>query len=444
MCDTLVALAPCTSDGAVWFAKNSDREPGEAQVVEHRPRKKYAAPATLRCTHIEIPQTTVTNEVLISRPFWMWGAEMGTNEHGVAIGNEAVFTRLPYAKAGLTGMDLLRLALERSSTARAALDLITHLIAEHGQGGGCGYRNRNFRYHNAFIIADPNDAWVLETAGPHWVAERVRGIRTISNSLSIGKTFDLVSPDAYSFARNQGWCRSADDFDFARCYGDWFYTAMSGGELRRACTLARLEQPRAKLGRDGFFRALRDHAGLTPATGWRMKMPCTHASWWPTRQAGQTTGSMVSRLAPHQSQHWLTGTSSPCLSVFKPATLGGELLATGQLPGEGYDAQSLFWRHERLHRLVLGNYSSRKTLFDDARLAMQAKFDALIEASSPASYQACWDEHLDAIPDWTACVARTATGKKKHYFFNRYWYKQDQLDAAPLSPSLAAIDPAGS
>ena len=428
MCDTLVAIPPHTADGAVWFAKNSDREPGEAQVVEHLPHQKYSAPTTLRCTYIEIPQSSHTNEVLLSRPFWMWGAEMGTNEHGVAIGNEAVFTKIPYAKTGLTGMDLLRLALERSSSAREALDLITELITEHGQGGGCGYRNRAFRYHNAFIIADPNSAWVLETAGPFWAAERVRGIRTISNSLSIGKQFDLASLDAYPFARSKGWCRSAADFDFARCFGDSYYSALSGGINRSACTFALLSNKDGSLNRDDFFAALRDHAGLRPAAGWRMKMPCAHASWWPTRRAGQTTGSMVSRLRPAGSTHWMTGTSSPCLSVFKPVALSGEPLFTGPEPGEGYDGDSLFWRHERLHRLALCDYSNYKPLFDDERMAMQTKFDSL---SSNESYQACWDEHLAAIPDWINRVEQAVNGRKKLSLFNRYWNEQRALDQIP-------------
>jgi secernin len=429
MCDTIVAVPPATRDGAVWFGKNSDREPGEAQLVEHLPSARYSAPLTLRCTHAEIPQATRTFEVVISRPFWMWGAEMGANERGVVIGNEAVFTRLPVASAGLTGMDLLRLALERASSAREALDLITHLIARHGQGGACGYRHKNFRYHNSFIIADAGEAWVLETAGPFWAAQKARGVRTISNVLTIGREFDLISDGAFEHARKQGWCRAANDFDFARCYGEPRYRRLSGGDVRRACTLRRLTQSLQSggVGRDDFFAALRDHNGARPAGGWRMTMPCAHASWWPTRQSGQTTGSMVSRLDARRSVHYLTGTSSPCLSVFKPVVTGEGLAHAGPPAGAGYDAESLFWRHERLHRAALKSYGACRALFEADRAALEAEF-LLSAASSPEARQACWERHRQIVPEWAARVERGAKGRATHSAFGRYWMRQAALD----------------
>jgi hypothetical protein len=90
--------------------------------------------------YLEIPQAPETCAVLLARPSWIWGAEMGANSHGVVIGNEAVFTKVPYEKGpGLTGMDLIRLALERASSARLALEVIVDLLASYGQGGNCGF-----------------------------------------------------------------------------------------------------------------------------------------------------------------------------------------------------------------------------------------------------------------------------------------------------------------
>lgn len=190
MCDTLVALPHVTRSGALILGKNSDREPLEAQAICHFPRKIHEE-KTLQCTYLSIPQAELTHEVILSKPFQMWGAEMGANEHGVVIGNEAVFTNVKFDKkqVGLTGMDLLRLGLERGKTAKEALQLIIELLLRYGQNACGGYQNRNFYYHNSFLIADSEKAYILETAGKSWAYRAVESIGSISNGLTIEEDY---------------------------------------------------------------------------------------------------------------------------------------------------------------------------------------------------------------------------------------------------------------
>src|SRR5205085_10154820 len=169
------------------------------------------------------------------------------------------------------------------------------------------------------------------------------------------------------------------------------------------------------------------------ASGWRMTMPCAHSSWWPTRQAGQTTGSMVSRLRVRDSLHFLTGTSSPCLSVYKPVRLGGQLLDSGPPPGEGCDDESLFWRHEQLHRATLKDYARLKPLFDEERKAMQARFLAASEVDSDSALQRCWEEHRQIIPAWAARVREQSGKRRRSSRLQNYWEKQNRLDHLPDS-----------
>ena len=159
MCDTLGRIFP----GGAVFAKNSDRSPNEVQVTEFHPARTGLS-GEVACTYMRIPQVSETHAVLLSRPVWMWGAEIGVNEFGLCIGNEAVFTKGAYGKRGLTGMDMVRLALERCRTAKDALALLISLLETYGQGGNCGF-DHDFYYDNAFLILDRETLYVLETAG---------------------------------------------------------------------------------------------------------------------------------------------------------------------------------------------------------------------------------------------------------------------------------------
>ncbi|TXG86770.1 MAG: hypothetical protein E6R14_02440, partial [Thermomicrobiales bacterium] len=210
-CDTSVVLPPLTALGDVIFAKNSDRSPNESQPLRHFPRQSYPAGSTLRAQYIEIRQVETTWELIASAPYWLWGCEMGVNEWGVAIGNEAVHTREPSHDAALIGMDMVRLGLERSQTAREAVDVIGALIEEYGQGGSC--EATHFRtYQNSFIVADATSAWILETAGHRWVANEVRERGAISNLLTIGEQWDLGSPGIREHAEAEGWWQPAGGF----------------------------------------------------------------------------------------------------------------------------------------------------------------------------------------------------------------------------------------
>jgi secernin len=447
MCDTLVALGHATADGSTILAKNSDRSPNEVQVPVYVPRTQHDE-AEVRCTHITIPQVAETCAVLLSKPFWMWGCEMGVNEHGVAIGNEAVFTREPQAETGLLGMDLIRLGLERAHTARAALVVITHLLNTHGQGGACSIAAKGTSYHNSFIIADPGQAWVLETAGRYWAAKEVRGTYSISNRLTIGADPDLASPGLVQHAVEQGWCASEADFDFARCYSDDTHRTTRSCAIREAATRAHLKAGCGQIAARTMFSALRDHDKDGSSPEWvpnRSEVAvCMHAA--NAKHAGQSTASLVAHLRADMPVHWMTGTSAPCTGVFKPFYVGPLPDQVGT-PGGRYDEATMWWAHERLHRAVLQDYATRTAAYRQERARMEETFlreermlydrhydtpTAERAAALAALTRSACERAAAATSDWEARVRAMPVRRKAGFRYRRYWRKQNR--AAGMRP----------
>jgi len=422
------------------FAKNSDREPNEAQALVFVPRATHTEGETVRCTNATIPQVRETYAMLLSKPFWMWGCEMGINEHGVTIGNEAVFTKEPYNKTGgLLGMDLMRLALERAKTARAALDLITHLMETYGQGGNGGYTHKLF-YHNAYIIADPNEAWVLETAGKYWAAVKVRDIYTISNALTIGDEWDLASPGLVEHAIDKGWCTSKSDFHFANCYSDFVYTRLSGSKARRTCSMDRLVAEDGDIAIETLMDVLRDHGAGLQSADWRPAPAnphgvCMHAGFGPTRSS-QSVASLIVHLDPVLQTCWATATSGPCTGLFKPVWLEAGVPDIGPELQGTFDRSTLWWRHERLHRAVLEDYAARMPVYREARDALEREFmqyaGQLVAQYYRAKPQArrealedfsmrCFARANLALETWTDRVLDKPVKRKMPFFYKQAW-----------------------
>ena len=354
-CDTMVALAPATRAGVTLFAKNSDRPPRECQRIVQHPSARHAAGARLRCQYLELPQVAETHAVLGSQPYWLWGFEHGVNRHRVAIGNETVFAKESLPAVGLTGMDLVRLGLERARTADEALSVMTTLIETHGQGGS-GHVHLDWPYHNAFIVADPRAAWVLETSGRHWAARPVDDVANLSNGLALRTEWTRGSADLTRFAVAQGWWPAdAGRVDFTAAYADETGVPPHQCVGRRRRAAACLAEGRGQLTPAALRTLLRDHYDAGTVHRPRpFDDPCFFSICMHADPLDNTTASMVASLPDAAAGAAAIGVSlgSPCVGVFLPVWLEAPVPARLGLGGADPDAASPWWRMRALLDLV--------------------------------------------------------------------------------------------
>ncbi|CAF1267361.1 unnamed protein product [Rotaria sp. Silwood1] len=301
---------------------------------------------------------------------------MGFNCHGLVIGNEALFTKIPSYREGLTGMDLVRLVLERCSTSREGKETIIYLLNKYGQGGNCGFTSK-FYYHSR--------------------------IHTISNIISFGniQTFDEYSKNLIEQAIENRWCHSIDDFHFQKCYsGLSFYpkefynafikTHFASGQIRQHRSKDLIENLSKKSNKKSsqftlidMFNVLRDHkhSRNSPSNGLTNVDICMHAGFGPIK-FNQTTGSLVSVIPRSNNSipvHYATCTSLPCLSIYKPIWLVSESIPPAFIsssnnsisnPSLTYSSNNIWWKSEIINRNIIKYYNKliKKIQFERNKL----------------------------------------------------------------------------
>ncbi|MGI6621225.1 MAG: secernin [Bacillota bacterium] len=420
MCDTFYMRRP---DGATsFFAKNSDRDPNEPQYMLFVPAGSGSTPKT----YVEMLSHEVKHDVWLSKPSWMWGAEMGVNGCGVCIGNEATFNKVRVDKTGVLGMDHLRAALELASTAKEALEIIVENTERFGQGGNGGYENPLY-YHNSYLIMDPREGYVLETVDRWYAYKKLDGNYNISNKLCLKDDFDGISPDL------QGKVR-----DFERYFVNPIVSYFAGAYHRE-------RRGRELMEREGF-----DLAGAINVL--RDRQTSCVASM---RNIGMVAGGLVSSQATASMIYdYDTGTiwytEGPCseIQLFKPIEFPWRDEATGrsgaaepcgasgrrgaaehQYPCSMADEDEGIkrWKHNNLlFRAVLKDYHSNVAQLRPVLAEYQNKLFDL--ANNMDGAELC--HQAQALNTEYVRRALELVGEgpfKGGWQFRRYWRKQNRL-----------------
>jgi dipeptidase len=211
---------------------------------------------------------------------------------------------------------------------------------------------------------------------------------------------------------------------------------------RHSYTTRALRDLKGRIDVSQMMRILRSHSlknepvqeSWDPSKG-GMASICIHSK--PLTVPTQTTSSYVGHLLPELQVHWFTGTAAPCTSLFKPVWTETGLPDLGPAPGSHYDGKSLWWAHERLHRKILEDYSSKIRIirqdqqdFESRYLKRVLQVQSEIKAGRLSGNRRetlrqvtkeAFEEAEKLESKWLSKIEEQSIQRKPGLFYRRFW-----------------------
>ncbi len=324
-------------------------------------------------------------------------------------------------------IDLLRLVLERARSRHEAVDLIADMLGRFGQGGNCELRG-NSHFDGSFIIADRDGAVVVETAGADWASREVSGFGSISNGYTIGDDWDRSSLSANG--AKPDFRAVVEDSEKTRCVGALGRQKMSHDFLAGragAVTVRTMADLLRYTGEEDY----------DPMTGEFPVRICMHAAPYKNR-LWQATGALISDVRGDDAMAWVTATSGPDVSIFKPVFFGVDMPDLGPMPTENYTPGAYWWQHEFLHRRAMADY---RTIVPEIRADFEAIEDEFFAESETVRKAGARDKEQFVRDCWQRAGEKTAAWIKKleqrNYFvadpaYGAMWRTFNEAASFPL------------
>ena len=244
-CTNIIVGKAASADGSVFVSYNADSYGMFGNIYHHvggthakgEMRKVYEWDTNKYLGEIPQAERTYTvvgqmneNQVSIAETTFGGRTELYETE-GKQIGSDALPTGIDYGS-------MIYIALERATSARNAIDIMTSLATTYG------YCSEG----ESFSVADKNEAWILELIGKGagekgavWAAVRIpddcvsahANQSRITRLSQYAKKQVLCSKDVITFARQKGYFTGKDaEFSFRDAYAPNDFSAVRYCEAR--------------------------------------------------------------------------------------------------------------------------------------------------------------------------------------------------------------------
>lgn len=393
------------------------------------------------------------------------------NEHQLAISESTWGGReeLTDTTAIIDYGSLIYIALQRASTAREAIKVMTSLVDKYGY----------YSSGESFSIADPDEIWILEmiSKGPYekgavWVAQRIPDdcIAGHANQARIhkfplnDKENCLYSKDVISFARKRGYFTGKDtDFSFSKTYCPADFGTLRGCDARvwaffnkftsgmdkylpyldgeNTEILPLYVKPDSKLSVRDVQGMMRDHFEGTPFTmtsdigagPWNLPYrfrPMTFkvdGEEYVNERAISTQQTGFSFVA--QMRNWLPdpiggilwfGVDDANTCVYVPMYCAMTEIPRCYAPGNGdlytLSWTSAFWVHNWVANQAYGRYSLMIPDIRKVQSALEDSFESKqpeLEAQAKGLYAESPEKAIKLLNEYSITQATEATGKFK-------------------------------
>lgn len=401
-CTNFIVTRGASTDGSIMVTYAADSHQLYGCLYKYMPAKRTAAMMPVYEWDTgkylgDIPQAATT-----------YSTVGNMNEHSLIITETTYGGReeLVDPEGRIDYGSLIYIALQRSKTAREAIDVIVDLANTYGYASS----------GESFSIADTEEAWIMELIGKGpgnkgivWVARRIPDgyICAHANQARI-TTFPkddpencLYAPDVISFAREKGYFTGGDDdFSFSDAYAPLNFSAMRGCEARVWSFFRTFAddmdkyvdyamgynadnrmplwvKPSAKISPKQVFDAMRDHYEGTPMDMTKDLGAGGHGlpyRWRPMSFEVDGKEYVNERAtATQQTGFWLVGQARPgktgilwfgvddaatsCLTpIYCTATEVPECMAEGNGSMLEYSPTSSFWLFNRVTNFAYMRY----------------------------------------------------------------------------------------